>query len=71
MNIEENRNQGKFEFGFCLSLQFVAGLIALIFQGQETRVEDIMNINGALFILLTNITFQNVYAVVNVSHPII
>ena len=29
-------------------------------------VEDIMNINGALFILLTNITFQNVYAVVNV-----
>jgi len=44
---------------------FVAGLIALIFQGQETRVEDIMNINGALFILLTNITFQNVYAVVN------
>jgi len=44
---------------------FVAGLIALIFQGQKTRVEDIMNINGALFILLTNITFQNVYAVVN------
>ena len=30
-------------------------------------VEDVMNINGALFILLTNITFQNVYAVVNVS----
>jgi len=44
---------------------FVAGLIALIFQGQKTTVEDIMNINGALFILLTNITFQNVYAVVN------
>jgi len=44
---------------------FVAGLIALIFQGQTMVVEDIMNINGALFILLTNITFQNVYAVVN------
>ena len=51
-------------------MQFVAGLIALIFQGQKTRVEDIMNINGALFILLTNITFQNVYAVVNVSRSI-
>ena len=26
-----------------------------------------MNINGALFLFLTNMTFQNVFAVVNVS----
>ena len=47
--------------------QFVAALLALIYKGQTiTDAEDIMNINGALFILLTNATFQNVYAVVNV-----
>jgi hypothetical protein len=47
--------------------QFVAALLALIYKGQTiTDADDIMNINGALFILLTNATFQNVYAVVNV-----
>lgn len=46
---------------------FVAALLALIYKGQTiTDANDIMNINGALFILLTNATFQNVYAVVNV-----
>lgn len=48
-------------------IQFVAALLALIYKGQTiTDANDIMNINGALFILLTNATFQNVYAVVNV-----
>jgi len=28
-----------------------------------------MNINGALFLFLTNMTFQNVFAVINVSYP--
>jgi len=50
-------------------LQFVALLLALIYKGQSSfNVDDIMNINGALFILVTNATFQNVYAVVNVRY---
>jgi len=42
---------------------FTGLLIALIYKGQTN--EDIMNINGVLFLLLTNTTFQHVYSVVN------
>lgn len=45
----------------------VAFLIGLIYFGQELTEDGVMNINGALFIFLTNMTFQNVFAVITVS----
>ncbi|CAH1101630.1 unnamed protein product [Psylliodes chrysocephalus] len=41
-------------------------LIGLIYYGQETNQNGVMNINGVLFIFLTNMTFQNVFAVIHV-----
>lgn len=39
----------------------------MIYFGQQLNQEGVMNINGALFIFLTSMTFQNVFAVINVS----
>ncbi|PSN52311.1 Protein white [Blattella germanica] len=47
--------------------EMVSVLIGLIYYGQELTQEGVMNINGALFIFLTNMTFQNVFAVITVS----
>jgi ATP-binding cassette, subfamily G (WHITE), eye pigment precursor transporter len=44
----------------------VAILIGIMFYGQELTEDGVMNINGALFLFLTNMTFQNVFAVINV-----
>lgn len=44
----------------------VALVVGFIFYGQELTQDGVMNINGALFLFLTNMTFQNVFAVVNV-----
>lgn len=53
---------------FALStLKFFAFLLGFIYFGQEYNQESIMNIDGALFILLANITFTNAFAVINVS----
>ncbi|CAL8147556.1 unnamed protein product [Orchesella dallaii] len=41
-------------------------LLGVIFLGQELNQEGVMNINGALFLFLTNMTFQNVFSVINV-----
>ncbi|CAG2062044.1 unnamed protein product [Timema podura] len=41
-------------------------LIGVIYYGQELNQDGVMNINGAIFILITNMTFQNVFAVINV-----
>lgn len=41
-------------------------LIGAIFFGQELDQNGVMNINGALFLFLTNMTFQNVFSVINV-----
>jgi hypothetical protein len=49
-------------------LQMVSVLIGAIYYGQELNQDGVMNINGALFIFLTNMTFQNVFAVINVSN---
>lgn len=48
-------------------LQMVAILIGLIFLNQPLTQVGVMNINGAIFLFLTNMTFQNVFAVINVS----
>lgn len=44
----------------------IALVLGVIYLGQETNQAGVMNINGALFLLLTNTTFQNMFAVVNV-----
>ncbi|XP_075159333.1 protein white-like [Haematobia irritans] len=44
----------------------VAILIGLIFLQQPLTQVGVMNINGAIFLFLTNMTFQNVFAVINV-----
>lgn len=44
----------------------VAVLIGIIFFGQELNQDGVMNLNGALFLFLTNMTFQNVFSVINV-----
>ncbi|XP_037797827.1 protein white-like [Penaeus monodon] len=43
----------------------IALLIGIIYFGQTLTQEGITNINGALFLLLTNMTFQNVFGVVS------
>jgi hypothetical protein len=45
----------------------LSALIGVIYYGQELNQDGVMNINGALFIFLTNMTFQNVFSVINVS----
>lgn len=45
----------------------IALLIGVIFYGQILDQDGVMNINGSLFLFLTNMTFQNVFAVINVS----
>ena len=46
--------------------QMISLLLGVIYLQQELDQPGIQNINGALFLLLTNMTFQNAFAVVNV-----
>ncbi|KAK3882731.1 hypothetical protein Pcinc_012936 [Petrolisthes cinctipes] len=48
-----------------LQVLIIALLIGTIYFGQQLTQEGITNINGALFLLLTNMTFQNVFGVVS------
>jgi len=50
-----------------VKLQVLSALIGVIYFGQEMNQDGVMNINGALFIFLTNMTFQNVFSVITVS----
>lgn len=52
---------------FLFLFQMVSLLIGVIFYGQVLNQDGVMNMNGALFLFLTNMTFQNVFAVINVS----
>ncbi|KDR20987.1 Protein white [Zootermopsis nevadensis] len=49
-----------------LQTLMVSVVIGVIYYGQELNQDGVININGALFIFLTNMTFQNVFAVINV-----
>lgn len=49
----------------------VSLIIGAIYLGQQLTQDGVMNINGVLFIFLTNMTFQNVFAVINVSDTFI
>uniref|UniRef100_A0A0K8SNK1 Protein white n=1 Tax=Lygus hesperus TaxID=30085 RepID=A0A0K8SNK1_LYGHE len=44
----------------------VAMLIGILYFGQVIDQDGVMNINGALFVCLSNMTFQNMFAVVHV-----
>ncbi|KAJ8722907.1 hypothetical protein PYW07_004087 [Mythimna separata] len=44
----------------------VSILIGVIYFGQSLDQDGVMNINGAIFMFLTNMTFQNIFAVINV-----
>lgn len=45
----------------------VSLLVGIVYFNQRLDQDGVMNINGALFIFLTNMTFQNVFAVINVK----
>ncbi|XP_053998040.1 protein white-like [Hylaeus anthracinus] len=49
-----------------LQTVMVSLLIGVVYYDQRLDQDGVMNINGALFIFLTNMTFQNVFAVINV-----
>lgn len=51
--------------------QVIALLLGAIYFGQELNQKGVMNINGAMFLFLTNMTFQNVFAVINVRSFIV
>ena len=46
----------------------IALMLGVIYLGQDSNTRaGVMNINGALFLLLTNMTFSNMFAVVQAS----
>ncbi|XP_071108651.1 protein white-like [Haliotis cracherodii] len=47
----------------------ISVILGLVYLDQEYNQEGVMNINGALFILITNASFTNMFSVVN-SFPI-
>ncbi|XP_050054218.1 protein white [Aphis gossypii] len=49
-----------------IQTMLVAALISFIFYNQHLDQDGVMNINGALFMCISNMTFQNVLAVINV-----
>ena len=53
--------------GCFVLLQIIALILGIIYFGQKNDQAGVMNINGALFLLITNMTFSNMFAVVNVS----
>lgn len=55
-----------FAFAYSLAIQVIALIMGIVYWQQQLDQRGVMNINGALFLLLTNMTFQNAMAVVNV-----
>lgn len=45
----------------------VALLLGIVYWRQQLDQKGIMNINGAIFILIINLTFMNVFSVINVN----
>ena len=46
----------------------LALILGIIYYGQDHSREGIQNITGALFLMLTNQTFSNMFPVVQVSY---
>jgi len=49
-----------------ISTVVMAFILGILYLGQEENQVGIQNINGALFLMLTNMTFSNMFSVVNV-----
>lgn len=49
------------------SFQFISILLGIIYLQQDYDQSGVFNINGVLFVIVTNLTFTNVFSVVNVS----
>nr|QEO19116.1 white [Limnogonus franciscanus] len=49
-----------------LQTLMVALMIGIIYFGQKLDQDGVMNINGAIYVCITNMTFQNVFAVISV-----
>ena len=45
---------------------FIATLIGFLYHGQNLNQDGIVNINGVLFYMVTNLTYSNIFAVINV-----
>lgn len=45
----------------------MALITGIIYFGQEYNTEGIQNVNGAIFLMLVNQSFDNMFPVVNVS----
>ena len=44
----------------------IALILGAVYFGQELTEEGVMSINGAIFLFITNMTFSNMFAVINV-----
>ena len=44
----------------------IAIVLGLVYFGQERTIAGVQSINGALFLIVTNTTFSNMFAVINV-----
>ncbi|XP_049837353.1 protein white-like [Schistocerca gregaria] len=49
-----------------LQTMMISLMIGIVFYGQSLNEESVMNINGAIIIFITNMTFQNIFAVITV-----
>lgn len=56
-----------FRFWWCCCLQMLSVMLGLIYLQLDVTQEGVQNINGVLFLMLTNMTFSNVFGVLNVS----
>ncbi len=46
----------------------IALILGVIYFGQEYSQANVMNINGAIFMMISNLNFQNTFAVIHVSN---
>lgn len=44
----------------------IALILGIVYFGQEYSLAGVQSINGALFLVITNMTFSNMFAIINV-----
>lgn len=52
---------------FFSCFQVIAALLGIVFHGQDYNQTGVINLNGALFLFLTNVTYEILYTVINVN----
>lgn len=50
-----------------MCVQIVSVILGLIYLRLEYNQKGVMNINGGIFLMITNASFTNMFAVINVS----